>query len=159
MVMTLNTYAIIILAALLAEYLVTVVASWLNMRAAGGDLPPEFADVYDAEAYARSQSYTRLRQRFRFVEETFSLAVVLIFWFAGGFAWLDAIVRGWDAGPIWSGLAFIGLLLAGQGLLSLPFSIYSTFAIEGRYGFNRTTPGTFILDIVKGVTLAIVLGG
>jgi STE24 endopeptidase len=157
--MTLNTYAIIILAALLVEYLITVIASYLNMRSAEGELPREFADVYDAEAYARSQSYTRLRQRFRFVEETFSLAVVLVFWFAGGFPWLDGIVRGWDLGPIWTGLVFIALLLAGQGILGLPFSIYSTFAIEGRYGFNRTTMGTFILDIVKGVGLAIVLGG
>src|ERR1700752_177323 len=61
--------------------------------------------------------------------------------------------------PIWTGLAYVGLLLAGQGLLSLPFSIYSTFAIEGRYGFNRTTMGTFILDIIKGGGLAILRGG
>ena len=84
--------------------------------------------------------------------------ILLVFWFAKGFALLDAWVRALELGPIYSGLIYIGLLLLFKGLLSLPFSIYSTFVIEARFGFNKTTPATYVLDLLKGLLLAVLLG-
>lgn len=153
-----NVFAIIILTALLLNYLVNAVAQKLNLDTLGAPLPEEFAGIFDAEAYAKMQDYTRVNTRFSFVTATFDLAALLIFWFAGGFDWLDQMVRGWGFSPLINGLLFIGLLTFASGLLSLPFSIYDTFVIEARFGFNRTTVRTFILDLVKGVLLAIVLG-
>jgi STE24 endopeptidase len=60
---------------------------------------------------------------------------------------------------IWNGLIYIGILIILRGIISLPFSIYATFVIEARFGFNKTTVRTFILDIVKAVLLGIILGG
>ena len=87
------------------------------------------------------------------------MALLLTFWFAGGFQWLDAIVRSWELGAIWTGLAYIGLLLLARQVVTLPFSVYSTFVIEERFGFNKTTPKTFVVDMLKGLGLGIALGG
>jgi STE24 endopeptidase len=154
-----NTYAVIILAALLAEYTLNLVSDVLNLRHLQPTLPDEFTDTFDEEEYERTQEYTRTRTRLGWVSSTFGLAVLLAFWFAGGFEWLDTVVRGWGFGPIVTGLCYIGLLVLGRGALSLPFSVYSTFVIEERFGFNETTPKTFVLDLLKSVALGVAIGG
>ena len=154
-----NLYGLIILFALLADFLLGAIADWLNLKALDPKLPAEFADCYDPAEYARSQAYTRAKARFGQLTTTFDLAVLLLFWWAGGFTWLDQLVRGWASGEVSRGLLFFAVLLLSKSLLSLPFSVYSTFVIEERFGFNRTTPATFIADLGKGLLLAVVLGG
>jgi STE24 endopeptidase len=154
-----NIYGLIILIALLANFVLALIADWLNLRALDPLLPSEFAGVYDTEKYASSQEYTRVGTRFGFVTGTFDLALLLIFWQVGGFNSLDQLVRGWGLGVVATGLVFTGILLLAKTLISLPFSIYSTFVIEERFGFNRTSPATFIADLGKGIMLTIVLGG
>jgi STE24 endopeptidase len=154
-----NVYAVIILSTLLLDYTLNLVADCCNLRALRGELPPEFADVYDAAAYRMSQEYTRVQTRFGILTSTCMLAVTLGFWFAGGFQVLDVWVRSWHLGLIWTGLAYIGLLVLGKGLLSLPFTLYDTFVIEARFGFNKTTLTTFLTDLLKSLGLAVVLGG
>jgi STE24 endopeptidase len=92
------------------------------------------------------------------VTTTFDLALLLIFWQVGGFNYLDQLVRSWGFGVVVTGLIFTGILLLAKTLISLPFSIYSTFVIEERFEFNRTTPATFLTDLLKGIALAILLG-
>ena len=154
-----NVYAIIILSALLLEFVLNLIADLLNLKILQSELPQEFDSVYDAEKYRKSQEYTRTNTRFGLVTSGFNLLVLLAFWFAGGFNFLDTIVRGWHLHPIWTGLIYIGILMAVRMLLSLPFSIYATFVIEERFGFNKTTPAIFITDLLKGLALSIVIGG
>jgi STE24 endopeptidase len=154
-----NIYAIIILATIIFGFILDLIADVLNLKALRKDLPKEFEGVYDAEQYAKSQEYTKVNTRFGFLTGSVSLIVTLVFWFAGGFNYLDEIARGWNLSSIWTGLLYICILMLVKSLLSIPFSIYSTFVIEERFGFNKTTPRTFILDIVKGLALAIVIGG
>ena len=154
-----NTFGIIILTALIGEYLLRVVTGILNARAFSPTLPDEFTGVFDDEKYAEARRYTTTRTGFGLIRGAFDLGVVLCFWFAGGFEWLDQVLRGLDRGPVVTGLLYIGGLGAASTLLGLPFRIYSTFVIEARYGFNRTTPWTFVADLLKGSLLAIVLGG
>jgi len=154
-----NTYAVIILAALLAEYVIDIVSDVFNLRNLRSALPEEFRDAFDENEYETAKDYTRTRTRLGVVSSTFGLAVLLAFWFAGGFEWLDTLVRGWGFGPIVTGLLYIGLLVLGRSALSLPFSIYSTFVIEERFGFNETTPKTFVLDLLKSLALGIAIGG
>ena len=156
---TMNIYAIIILVALAADFVIDLIAELLNLKALDRPLPDEFEEVYEAEEYERSQEYTKVRTRFGIITSTFNLALLLGFWFAGGFEWLDTIVRGWELATIWTGLAYIGILTLASSILKLPFSIYSTFVIEERFGFNNTTPKTFVLDLLKGTGLGILLGG
>lgn len=154
-----NIFSIIILLTLLIDFVLNLAADLYNLSALKTGLPDEFRGVYDEETYRRSQEYTKVNTRFGFIISAFNLAVLLIFWFAGGFNWLDQIVRDWELGIIWTGLAYIGILILFKTILSLPFSIYSTFVIEERFGFNKTTPKTFVLDMLKGLGLGIVLGG
>ncbi|MEX0778230.1 MAG: M48 family metallopeptidase [Balneolales bacterium] len=153
-----NIYAIIILAALLFDYLLNLTADYLNLSSLKKELPKEFEGVYDEEEYKRSQEYTRERTRFGFISSTFSLLLILAFWFSGGFNYLDQIVRDWELGVIPTGIFYIGILMLAQTILSLPFSLYSTFVIEEKYGFNKTTPATFATDMVKGLLLSALLG-
>lgn len=154
-----NAYAAVILGALLAEYVLNLVSDGLTLRHLKPEVPDEFSDTFDDEEYERAQTYTRTRTRLGWISSTAGLAVLLTFWFAGGFEWLDALVRGWAFGPIATGLWYVGLLVLGRGLVSLPFSVYSTFVIEERFGFNETTPKTFVLDLFKSATLGVAIGG
>ena len=153
-----NLYGLIILSTLLLDYGLNLLADVLNLRALRHELPAEFAGVYEAETYRKSQAYTRVKTRFGILTSTCMLAMTLIFWFTGGFQVLDTLVRSFNIGPIWTGLGYIGLLLLGKTVLSLPFSLYSTFVIEARFGFNKTTFATFIMDGLKGLLLAIAIG-
>jgi len=154
-----NPFFFIILLALIIEYAIGLAADVLNLRSVRSELPAELEGVYQPEEYRRSQEYMRTNTRFGFVTSTFSLAVLLSFWFAGGFNYLDQIVRSWGFVPIVNGLFYIGILLAGYGLLMLPFNVYGTFVIEERFGFNKTTRRTFVLDLIKDLGLAAVIGG
>jgi STE24 endopeptidase len=154
-----NTYALIVLVALLGEFVLSVVTSLLNVSAMSPSVPDEFRSVNDDETYARSQQYTRTRTRFGLVHEAFTLATLLLFWLLGGFGWLDEVCRGVGLGPVPTGLLFVGALVVGSTALGLPFRAYFTFVIEERFGFNRTTSRTFVLDLVKGLALGAVLGG
>jgi STE24 endopeptidase len=153
-----NTYTIIILAALLLNFIINAAADLLNLKSLRTRLPEEFRDVYKLADYEKSQLYSRQQTRFGQVSAIFDLAVLLIFWFSGGFNFLDIMVRGLGYGPVISGLIYIGIIMLAKTIISLPFSIYSTFVIEDRFGFNRTTPAVFIADLGKGLLLAVVLG-
>jgi len=154
-----NLYALIVLVALLGDYLLSVVCGWLNVRAMTPTVPDEFQSVYDGERYTRSQAYARTYARFGLLRGTFNLIALLAFWYFGGFGWLDEQCQALGLGPIATGLGFIGTLVCASTILGLPFSIYSTFVIEERFGFNRTTPWTFVIDLLKGAVLGTFLGG
>ncbi len=154
-----NEFALIILVAIVGEYALSALSSALNLRALSPALPAEFGGVFEGERYARSQDYTRTRTRFGLVRGAVSLLVVLAWWQAGGFEWLDQLLRGLGYGSIVTGLLYMAALGLGSTVLGLPFRIYSTFVIEQRFGFNRTTPATFAADAVKSLALTLVLGG
>ena len=152
-------YGPILLAALLFEYALLMLADVLNLRALRPELPAQFTGVYDSVRYARSQAYTRQLTRFTWIPRTLDLALVLAFWFSGGFGWLDLAIRGLGFGAIVTGLIYIGTLALAQAAISVPFNWFSTFVIEERFGFNTTTRATFALDLLKGAALCVVLGG
>lgn len=154
-----NLYGVIVLTTLLAEYLLHLVANVLNMMSLRPNVPEEFQGIFDPDAYRKSQNYTKTVTTFSIITSTFSLIFILTFWFAGGFSWLDVVVQSLDIGLLLSGLIYIGSLVFLQALVSLPFRIYSTFVIEERYGFNKTTRKTFMLDLIKEALLTILLGG
>ncbi len=153
-----NTYGLIILTALLLEYFLNLVADLLNLKTLSANLPKEFEGIYEAETYKKSQTYTRTRTVFGIFESTFSLTLTFLFWFLGGFNYLDVIVRDLQIGFVFTGLVYSGILILARSILSLPFNIYSTFVIEEKFGFNKTTPKIFIADVTKGLLLTVALG-
>ena len=146
-----NIYFLIILVTVVGLFHLDLFAELLNLKALRDDLPKEFDDVFSKEDYAKSQEYTRVKTRFGIIEATFSLAVFLLFWWIGGFQWLDSIVRGMAEAEVARGLIYICILYVANLLLSIPFEVYGTFVLEERFGFNKTTPKTFVLDQVKAL--------
>ncbi|MBF0359030.1 MAG: M48 family metallopeptidase [Magnetococcales bacterium] len=135
-----------------------VVATHLNIKAMPETPPPEFAGLVDSATCQRSKAYAEEKSTLELVSGSIDLAALLIWWWWGGFNILDQWVRSFQLSGLASGVLYIGLLLMLGNILSLPFSIYGTFIIEERYGFNKTTPKTYILDRIKGLVLAAVLG-
>ena len=156
--MDLTWLGILILAALLILWNLEFVVTLLNLKAQSPTPPEELADVFDHERFAKSQAYTRASSRFNIVESVISLFILLAFWLTGGFGWLDQLSRSWFSSELMAGLAFLSVLYLGHLLLHLPLSVYSTFVIEERFGFNKTTPKTFVVDQIKGLLLSAILG-
>lgn len=154
-----NVYLAVILVSLILSWLLGVLSNALTARHMSPEIPQEFADVYDAGTYARSQEYTRASMRFSNLADTVSILVTLAVILLGGFNWLDGLVRSLGWSEITTGLVYIGLLSLASWALSLPFELYQTFVLEERFGFNKTTPGTFVADRAKGMALTALLGG
>lgn len=148
----------VVLGLLAFGWIQELVVETLNLKNVSPDIPDEFAGIYDADKYAKSQAYLTERTRFGLFSTTVStLALAAFIWF-GGFGWVDAQVSALVEQPILRGLLFAGALVFLSTLLGLPFSIYSTFVIEEKYGFNKTTAVTFITDFIKNMLIGAVIG-
>jgi STE24 endopeptidase len=154
-----NLYFIIIITTLAFSWVVTLISEILNIKRLKGDLPKTMEGVYDGDKYLKSQLYTRERTLFGLIKGSIQLAGFLVFWFMGGYNFLDMKIRVLGYSPLVTGLMYIGILTLASTLILMPFSIYSTFVIEEKYGFNKTSPKTFLLDRLKGLLLAVLLGG
>ena len=153
-----NPWFLFLLCSVIGLYALETVSVLLNLKHLSQPLPEEFKDVFSAEDFAKSQAYSRESARFDLIAGGVQQAVFLGFWLVGGFPWLQGMVSGITASPIPQGLLGISLIHLGSTLLSLPFSWYDTFKIEAKYGFNKTTPGVFIADRIKGLALGAVIG-
>jgi STE24 endopeptidase len=153
-----NSYLIIIFVILIGQYLLELFVDRLNIKNLRPELPEEFKGIYEEEKYAKSQRYTRENSKFGILESTFSIAFIIPFILLGGFNAIDRLARSAGFGPIFTGLIFLGLLILLTSIIELPFSVYDTFVIEEKYGFNKTTVKTFILDIIKSMLLTVIIG-
>ncbi len=154
-----NIYLAIILFVIIGNYLLELVVETLNVRHAKTDLPEEYQGYYDAKQYKKAQNYLKENTRFEIVSSTITTPLMVTFILIGGFNVFDRIARSFQFGPIATGLIFAGILMLASQIIYVPFSAYDTFVIEEKYGFNRTTAKTFILDILKSWLLAAVIGG
>lgn len=153
-----NVISVFVLVVVLVHFLVDWLADYLNLAALSNGLPDNFKDVYDVDNYSESQDYIRSKTQLGRLSALVDMAVFLAFWFCGGFGHLDEWIRSWGFSTVLSGVVYIGLLVAAGSLINLPFSWYGTFVVEARFGFNRTTPRLFIVDRLKVVLLALILG-
>ena len=153
-----NTLAIALLIIFLLLWNLDFIATLLNLKSLRPELPAEFRDTLDAEKYAKSQDYTRASSRYHLITATWSLTLLLVFWWMGGFGWIDTHSRALGGSILIIGLIYIGVLYIGSYLLNLPFEIYDTFVLEERFGFNKTTKGTFIADQIKSLILTALIG-
>jgi STE24 endopeptidase len=148
----------IILGILVLDYGLERLLDYLNSTYWSDALPKELAGIYDQEKYSRSQQYEKSKQKFAFILSTLTLILMLLMLIAGGFAWIDVFVRHYTQNPILMAFLFFGILGLVSNVLSLPFDYYHVFVLEEKFGFNRTTVRTFILDRLKGLLLSIIIG-
>lgn len=150
--------SVLILAGVFVLWKLEFAATLLNLKAFPAEVPKPLEGLMDAEKLDKARDYLRVNAKTGIIQSTASLAVLLTFWAIGGFGLLDTWARAQTDSPVLAGLIFLSLLFLGQSLVSLPFSVYDTFVIEQKFGFNRATPATFIMDRLKGLLLAAVLG-
>lgn len=153
-----NTWLILIILIILSGYAFESIISYLNLKALRQPLPEEFRETYNNDDYVKSQVYTRTKTQLNGISTTITTIITLLFLFIGGFNYVDLFSRSFEYGTIITGLIFSGSLILLTYLINLPFSIYSTFVIEERFGFNRTTPITFLLDTLKASLLLLFIG-
>ena len=153
-----NIYLWIIVAALLLDFFLFTLSKVLDLKNLTTKLPEEFDDYYSQEEYARSQKYLRENTQFSFFASTFDLVLILLVIFLGLFNVIDLLVLRFGFSSTITGLVFFGVLFLIQDIISTPLSIYRTFVIEEKFGFNKTTPRTFVLDKIKSYFLITLLG-
>lgn len=154
-----NTVFVLLISVLVFGYLLERILDKLNLDHTLPGLPAELEGIFDAEEYRKSQLYKRDNTRFSFVSSSFSFVVMLLLFLLGGFGWYDDLIGGLSGNYIIHVLIFFGTFALLSDLLSTPFELYTTFVLEERYGFNRTTPRTFVLDKIKGWLLGALIGG
>ena len=153
-----NLYYIIIVSAIIIEYILSSVGSILDLLNITLEIPKDFQDAYDKNKYSKSQEYLKEKTKFSLFSSTFSLILIMVVIHTGIFGNLNDFVNSQTDNYIFQGLLFIAIIYFFQDIISLPFSIYSTFIIEERFGFNKTSTGLFISDKIKGYALFIVIG-
>ena len=138
---------------------------WLSQRqisavaAHRNRVPEPFTDTVSADEHAKAADYTIAKARFGRVSEIVNAALTLALTLGGGIAAIDGLWRrtGWS--EPWLGVLVIGSVFLVTGVISLPLSVWSTFKLEARFGFNRTTPALFVADLAKSLVLSVLLGG
>ena len=149
----------IIIFIILINFIKDKVLDALNAKYFNDIIPEELNDVYDKTEYKKSQDYKRTNYRFGIWSSIFSVLLTLIFLIADGFEFVDNIARAYSENTIIIGLIFFGIITLASDIITTPFSYYKTFVIEEKFGFNKTTTKTFILDKLKGLLMMVIIGG
>ncbi|MDC3366382.1 M48 family metallopeptidase [Flavobacteriaceae bacterium] len=149
----------ILITILLIKFVIDSVLNHLNAKHFNDTLPNDVSDVYDINEYQQSQSYKKTNHNFSKITSVFSLITTLLFFFFNGFSIVDEIARGFSNNIIIITLIFFGIIIIGSDIISIPFSLYKTFVIEEKFGFNKSTKKLFFLDKIKGLLMTIILGG
>lgn len=149
----------IIIGIIIINFLFDKLIDTLNAKKYDDPIPEELTDVYNEEDYQKSQAYKKENYRFSNISSTISILATLAFFFLDGFAFVDEWARTITNHSILVSLLFFGVIMLASDILSIPFNYYHTFVIEEKYGFNKTTLKTFILDKIKGWLMLALIGG
>ena len=149
----------VIIGLLLADFILERFLEFLNSTRWSDQLPEEVKDIYDEKEYQKQQAYEKKNFRFSMLSSSFSFTLMFLMVLFAGFALVNSWALSVSTNPILTALVFFGILLLASDLLTTPFSIYDTFVIEEKFGFNKTTPKTFVLDKLKGYLLGAIIGG
>ena len=150
---------LLIIGVIVFNFIKDFLLDYLNSKNFNNKVPSIISDVYDKEKYLKSIGYKKIQYSFSGDLKTYSLLIILCFFYFDGFVILDDYCRVLFESPLLISLTFFGILFFGNELLALPFSIYFTFVIEEKFGFNQTTIKTYASDKLKSWVLTILFGG
>ncbi|MCC5936207.1 MAG: M48 family metallopeptidase [Lunatimonas sp.] len=133
--------------------------SWLNIRQREDSIPDTLEAYVTIEKLATTKAYQRANFKFSLLAGSFSFGLTLLFLASGFFGWLDSYLSQYTTHELWLPACYFAVLYLGSDLLGIPFDYYHTFVIEQRFGFNKTSAKTFLMDKLKGYFLSILIGG
>jgi len=149
----------VIIAIILLETFFDFILGELNRKSWCNHVPDLLKDVYPEDKFQQQKKYRLVNYQFDMIISIISLVFILLFLWYEGFKWIDELIFQYNTPPFLNSLIFFAVIGLASVLLSLPFSIYETFFIEQRFGFNTTTWKTFFFDLIKTLTLGALLGG
>ena len=141
------------------NFLFSTVLEFINDKNWKDEIPPVMKEYYPKEKYLKAKNYSKEKGRISLFSTTISTIITILFLAFNGYGWLDGMISNYYNIPfLQSGLFFLTLFILSD-FISIPFSCYNTFVIEEKYGFNKTTVKTFVLDKIKGYLLTFIIGG
>ena len=149
----------VLITIILLNFFKDSILDYLNSTYFNNEIPKIISDIYDNEKYLKSQEYKKIQYKFNRISSIYSLLILLLFFYFDGFLIIDNYCRSLFDSEIIISLSFFGIIYFGNDILSIPFSLYYTFIIEERFGFNKTSFKTFITDKLKSWLLTILFGG
>lgn len=149
----------IIIIIVIVGYLLERYLEFLNTSSQSESLPDVLKGLYDAEEYRKSQQYEKANRRLSLLSDTLSLVLMLVLLITGSFGKLDDWAYSVTSDELYTTLLFFGVIALASDIISTPFSIYKTFVIEKKFGFNKMTPALYLSDKIKGYLLGALLGG
>jgi STE24 endopeptidase len=123
-----------------------------------GEVPAAFRERVTLEAHRKAADYTIAKTRFGMLEMAFAAAVLLGWTLLGGLDAVNRVLLAWMGTGMAQQLALVAAFVVISGFVDLPFTLYGTFVIEERFGFNKMTFGLWLIDMIKGIVLGTVLG-
>lgn len=141
-----------------------IVLLWLNIRQSKAivqsfdKIPSEFSEKITLKEHQKAAEYTQAKLKLNHFEVIFSTTVLLLWTLGGGLDYLDNIWQAQTDNALYIGVGFVVSLMMLGSLIDLPFSVYQTFVLEQKFGFNQTDMKTFIMDLLKGTLLMLVIG-
>ena len=154
-----TTVFYILIGIIIVKFIFDTIIDSINAKHFDDAIPEELSDIYNTEEYLKSQAYKKENNSFSQIISVFSITTTLLFFGLDGFAFIDEIARGFSDNTIVITLLFFGIIIFASDIINTPFSYYSTFVIEEKYGFNKSTKKLFILDKLKGWLLMVIVGG
>ncbi len=154
-----NTFFWIIISILVFSFILSQIIDYLNQKNRNKKIPKELEGIFSEAEYEKSQKYGKANYQLNVPESVVGLSIILIILFTGSFAHLNTIIENYTQNPIYSSLIFFGILMFLMDIFQTPFSLYSIFGIEEKFGFNTMTLSTFITDKLKSWGLGLILGG
>ena len=157
--MTAENWLYLIIGLVIFNYLFSTVLDFINGKNWRTEIPPVMKDFYPEDKYLKAKNYSKEKGKVSLISSTLSTLITLLFLVFGGYGWLDNFISlYYDIPFLKSGIFFLVLFILSD-FISIPFSCYNTFVIEEKYGFNKTTVKTFVLDKIKGYLLTLIIGG
>ena len=147
-----------IVAFILIDFVMGSVLEYLNEKSKNVPMSSVAAEIFSADDYAKSLEYGTAKYEVERLTSTLNTVVILSAIILGWFAWLDEAIRERIGNDLLVTVAFFGILILAVMLANLPVSYYSTFVIEEKFGFNKTTKKLFVVDSIKQIILSIALG-
>jgi STE24 endopeptidase len=148
-----NIFTCLVLSFIVAMYLIETISDLLNLKNISDVIPQEFEGFFDKEKYAKAQSYLKYTTKFAILSSSVTLVLQIAFIVVGGFNYVNDLSVSLGFGTVLTGLVFAGILYLICKIVDLPFSVYSTFVIEEKFGFNKMNVKTFITDFIKSLII------
>ena len=144
--------------------LTTLAKLWLARRhlahiaAHRAAVPEAFRENIPLADHQKAANYTSAKTRFAMLGTLFDAVLLLAFTLGGGIQFIAGLCNGWFSAPLMQGVATIVAVLLLSSLLETPFSLYHTFIIEARFGFNKMTLRLYLVDMLKNFLLGAIIG-